>query len=397
MARIALTWELGAGSGYISTMAALAHSAGAQGHQCVFIVRDLAIAANLLPAGLGELVQAPLGDTPIDQQVKVQISYASLLHNCGYASSAALSARLRAWQSLYTRFAIDRVMIRHSPTALLAARLMQLPVLRYGLSFTEPPDTSPWPSFRPDLQIPPNALQQNEDQLLMTINRSLRDFGATPLSTAAGLVGGTPVALLSYPELDRYARPPDVRYLGFPRIGFGAAPEWPPGDGPCVFVSMHTAQQFEQWLPLLAPLKIRCLARTLLGSVRGLSIPAHIRTFEEALDFERIAESCDVILTYGSLNLINLGLLKGKPIGVTATTPDQLMAGLAVQELGAGLLMSTMPDTGTPPMLRRLLDDATLRRAAESFAERYAGWPRDTIPQRLLDAALAAPPSGFRA
>lgn len=396
MARIAMTWELGAGAGYVSTMAAVARCARAQGHHCVFIVRDLAVAATLLPAELGELAQAPMGDTPPDQQVKLQVSYASLLHNCGYASSTALAARLRAWQSLYERFAIDRVMIRHSPTALLAARLMRLPLLRYGLSFTEPSEESPWPSFRPDLKFPLSTLQQNEGQLLLTINQALSMLGAAPLGSMADLVRGTPLALLSYPELDKYARPAGVRYLGFPRIGFGGKPEWPAGEGPRVFASMHTTKQLEQWLPLLAPLKIRCLARTLHGSARGLSKFEHIRIFDQPpLDFEQLAEDCDAILTYGSLNLISLGLLKGKPIAVIAGTPDQLMAGLAVQELGAGLLMSTNPDAGSPALLQRLLDDAALRQSAGRFAQRYAGQPRDMIPQQLLDAALTARPAGF--
>ncbi len=224
----------------------------------------------------------------------------------------------------------------------------------------------------------------------------MNDLGATALRSTADLVRGTPLALLSYPELDRYERPADTRYFGIPLISFGGEPEWPAGDGPRVFVSVHTAQQFEQWLPLLAPLKIRCLARTLYGSIRGLSKFEHIRTFDDPpLDFERVAESCDAILCYGSSNLISLGLLKGKPIGVAASTPDQLMAGLAVQELGAGLLMSTTPDAGTPAMLERLLGDSALRQAAGRFSDRYAGWSRDTIPQRLLDAVLAVPPGGF--
>lgn len=396
MARIALTWELGAGSGYVAAMAAIARCARAQGHECLFIVRDLATAAAHLPAGLGELVQAPLGDTPAHQQVKVQISYASLLHNCGFASSAVLTARLRAWQALYRGFAIDRVMTRHSPTALLAARLMQLPVLRYGQGFSEPPEESPWPSFRPDLKIAEAVLQQNEAQLLLTINQSLNALGAAPLGACADLVRGAPLALLSYAELDRYRRPAGTSYLGLPEISYGGEPEWPPGDGPRVFVSLHSAQQLEQWLPLLAPLKIRCLARTLHGSARGLSKFEHIRTFDDPpLDFDRVAASCDAILCYGSLNLVGVGLLKGKPVGVTASTPDQLMMGVAVQELGAGLLMSTTPDAGTPAMLERLLGEQGLREAAGRFADRYAGWPRETIPQHLLDAALAAPPCGF--
>ncbi len=395
MARIALTWELGAGSGYVATMALIARCAREQGHECVFMVRDLAMAAAHLPAELCELVQAPFGDTPAQQQVKVQISYASLLHNCGFASSTALTARLRAWQSLYVRFAIDHVMLRHSPTALLAARLMKLPVLRYGQGFSEPPEESPWPSFRPDLKINSAILEQNEALLLHTINQAVRALGAPPLHSAAELVRGTLSSLLTYPELDRYTRPPETKYLGVPLISYGADPQWPAGDGPRLFLSMHSPQQLQNWLQLLAPLNIRCLVRVLHGAANGLSKHDHIRIFDEPLNFERITESCDAILCYGSLNLVSIGLLKGKPVGVTANTPDQLAMGVAVQQLGNGLLMSTNPDAGSPAMIERLLGDASLRQAASRFAERYAGWPRDTIPQRLLDAALAAPPSGF--
>ncbi|MDP9140863.1 MAG: hypothetical protein M3O62_08750 [Pseudomonadota bacterium] len=396
MARIALTWELGVGSGYVATMAAIARAARAQGHECIFMVRDLAVAAPHLGPDLGDLVQAPIGATPPHQQVKVQTSYASLLHNCGFASSTVLRARLRSWQALYSRFAVDCVMSRHSPTAVLAARLMQLPLLRYGQGFSEPPEQSPWPSFRPDLQIPESALLQNEDHLLGVMNQAIGELGGKTLSAPANLVRGTPLALLTYPELDRYPRPAGTRYLGMPEISYGAEPEWPAGNGPRLFVSLHSVRQLDQWLPLLNPLKARCLVRLFHGSASGLSKAEHIRIFDDPpINFDRAAETADAILCYGSHNLANVGLLKGKPIGVIANTPDQLMMGVTVQKLGMGLLMSTNPDAGTPAMIERLLTDASLRQTTMAFAERYANWNRDTIPQRLLDAALAAQPSGF--
>ena len=94
-------------------------------------------------------------------------------------------------------------------------------------------------------------------------------------------------------------------------------------------------------------------------------------------------------------SLIGVALLKARPVGVIANTPDQLMAGLMAQKTGAGILLSTTPDAGTPAMLERLLKDRGLRDAAAGFSARHAGMSRESIPQRLLDAMLAAPATGL--
>ncbi len=396
MARIALSWELGVGSGYVATMAAVARIARAQGHECVFIVRDLALAAAHLPAELGELVQAPVAETIEPLQIKVQASYASLLHNCGFASVGNLAARLRAWQTLYKRFAIDRVMARHSPTALIAARLANLPLLRYGNGFSEPPDSSPWPSFRPDLQIPETALLANEAHLLDVINRAVAEFGAAPLASPSAVLRGVRTVLLTYPELDHYRRAAAVDHVGIPDISFGETPLWPDGDTPRLFVSLVSLQQFELWLPLLKQLRARSLVRIHSAAAKIAQRADNVwLCTQAAVNFDQAVAASDAVICYGTLNLVTLALIGRKPVGVMAHNPDQLMMALSAQRSGAGVLLPTTPTDDALPLLQRLLDDPALRSAAGQFADRYAGWSRAAIPQRLLDAVLAATPSGF--
>ncbi|MFP5305876.1 MAG: glycosyltransferase [Gammaproteobacteria bacterium] len=391
MARLALVWELGSGSGYAAVMALIARVAIAEGHECVFIVRHLHAAARLLPPELGVLVQAPASTAASAEAVRVQTSYATLLHNCGFGDVDALAARLRAWQALYRAFGIERVLACHSPTAVLAARMLELPLLHYGTGFSIPPETSPWPGFRPDLAVPGRALLHNEAKVLGVVNQALQRLGAPPLPRLQALYAGVPTALLGYAELDHYAGAERPGFLGLPEISFGARPDWPDAAEPArLFVSLIPGSGARDWLSLLAALPARSLVRFHGGAAPKHAPSPRISVCTAPVSFAPAIAASTAVVGYASHNLVCEALLGGKPVALIAHNPEHLLLGRRVQALGAGPLLPQRPDADTARHLGALLADASYRSRAERFAERYRSQPRSRIAQTLLHKALDA-------
>lgn len=389
MARLGFAWELGAFSGYAALIAQIAREALRMGHECVFFVKDPATCAPHLPSSLGTLVQAPACATSSTSRVRVQTSYATLLHNCGYDDGTALAACLRAWQGLFAAFRIDRLLARHSPTAVLAGRLHGMPVLRYGSGFTCPPDASPWPSFRPDLSVAESALRHNEGRVLAAVNGALQLLGRAPLDRLSGLFGGLPTVLLGHPELDHYARREAATFVGSPSIAYGSEPQWPEGPDPAIFVSLMPGSTAQAWLQLLERLPARSLVR-FPGPARSPAGRDRVRIANGAVDFSAAVRGSSAVVGYGSHNLASEALLAGKPMAVIAHNPDHLLIGLRVQQMGAGILLPERPTATTESDLRRFLDSPRFTTAAAQFAARHAGQDGSGVPAQILRQALGA-------
>jgi UDP:flavonoid glycosyltransferase YjiC (YdhE family) len=391
---LGFVWELGTYSGYSTLIGQIAQAAIAQGHECVFIVRDMRAAAPHLPPRLGPMLQAPwTGATPTTH-VRVQTSYATLLHNCGFDDSARLASRLRAWIDLYRACGVERLVARHSPTAILAARLQGLPILHYGNGFTMPPDRTPWPSFRPDLKLSPAALLHNESRVLGVVNDALNRFDHPAIAEVRGIFSGLPTLLLGSPELDHYLRAQPLPHIDFPPLGYGAMPEWPAGgDEARLFVPLLPTSAAKGWLELLDRLPARSLVRF------PSDAPIHhasdrVKISQGPVDYVAALDACTAVLGYGSHNLAHEALLAGKPMAAIAHTPDHLLLGQRVQSLGAGIVLSERADAASLGQLTAFLADTRFRDAAQGFAERNRrrSAPQD-IPAQILEHAFAARPA----
>lgn len=392
MAHLAFTWELGAHTGYAALMAQIARLAIARGHRCSFIVRDLHAVAGLLTPELGPVLQAPLAGAGCAPPVRVQTSYASLLHHCGFGESRTLLMRLRAWRDLYAALGVDRVVARHSPTGIVAARSLGLPLLHYGTGFTVPPEVTPWPSFRPDLRLPAGVLEKNEARVLSTLNDALAALDVRPLSSLQQIYAGLPSAVLGYPELDHYGVGRDT--IGMPDLSFGEAPQWPESAAGAarLFVSLAPDRHAGAWLDVLARLPAVALVRFPGGASISAPTAPNVHIVEGPVNFRQAVEACSGVLCYGSHNLIAEALLAGRPVAAIAHNPDHLMAGLRAQAIGAGIVLPEAPPDGVAEALARWLADPRLRQHAVAFRDRYARWPRDQVAATLLDRALAAQP-----
>lgn len=380
MSRILLAWELGGNFGHVAPLRSLAQALRDLGHETVFAVRDLGAAETFL-GGLGAVFQAPRPPEGSHRPVKVQVSYASLLHNTGFDDPASLAGRLRAWRQLMLALRVDAVIANHAPVALIAAQTLDLPRGQIGTGFCIPPVQAPFPSFQPDLRFDPAILSHNEQQVLAELNTALAKLGIAPFANLQQIFAGSEASILGYPELDPYEVPRAERFCGRPDLSHGAPPQWPTAAGPRLFGYLRPFPHLQPLLKALQASRLPALlyvagiaAETLRPFQRpGLQFspgPVHLRM---------AAEQCDAMLHYAPDGTTSEMLLAGKPGLLLPTDLEKGLVARSAQRQGAAIVDAGKDEALLAQQLQRLVEDVSLRSAAEAFAARYRHQDRAAI------------------
>lgn len=388
--RVLLCWELGAGFGHLVALRAFAEVLRDAGHDCAFAVRNLGSANEFLDPALGPVHQAPVKLGASRNPVKTQTSFASLLHNTGFDDIHELAGRLEAWRHLMRAVKATAVITDHAPVAALAAKTLSLPVLYSGSGFTVPPLQSPFPSFRPRMNVPVEILRKNEAEVLTELNRALERLSLKPVESLQDIYrGGTP-ALLSYEPLDHYEGTRPEPYLGMPDYSHGADPVWPPGKGPKLFAYLRPGPTLPALMEALKESPARLLLR--LSGVPARLLQAYARpgltVLESGVNFRKAAESCDAFLNYGAHSTLAEFLLAGKPGLLMPDLHERVLATRRAVTLGAAVAVRGKDAAPVRQALARLLEDPALRTAAGSFAQRYSKQDRSAILPALVEAFI---------
>jgi UDP:flavonoid glycosyltransferase YjiC (YdhE family) len=389
MAKVMLAWELGGNYGHLVALRALARELKRQGHACTFAVRGLGSAQAFLDPALGPLVQAPVRLTPGRNRVRTQLSYASLLHNVGFNDPVELAGRVQAWRTLYRALGCEFVFADHSPVALIAARTLGIPAACIGNGFTVPPRQSPFPSFRPRMDVPDRVLLANEATVLKELNHALALLKLKPFALLQDIFRGASPALLTYSPLDHYDVPRAEAFRGLPDYSYGAPPRWPDGKGPKVFAYLAPNASLPVVLKALKQSKARVLVRLLGEAPEAASaLRPGLGVTTAAVNFRQAAESCDAFVNYGAHSTVAEFLLAGKP-GILV--PDLHERALTARRAaGIGAAVSIRPTTVAPlrRALQRVLEDPAPRNAAAAFAAGHGRMDRAAILPRLVGEVL---------
>ena len=229
MASILYAWEFGANLGHVGAFMPLARSLRDEGHEVHWAVTQPASVGDFLAAQNFACVAAPV--VPELSRPGPPLSYSDILLRFGYADAKALYGLVGAWIELMRLTGAQLVMADHAPTAVLAARILGLPVMLFSNGFTVPPRRSPLPNMRPWADVPQQVLVDLDAAALRNINVVLGRFGQAPLTHLANLFDVAEESLVSFPELDHYADRGPARYWGsLPSAGGGVRLEWPAGN-----------------------------------------------------------------------------------------------------------------------------------------------------------------------
>ncbi len=378
MSKILFAWEFGENWGHLSRDLSIARRLQETKHEVIFAVSDTKVATEVLgPAGI-PFVQAPLSRRVVGISQPVA-SHAEMLIAAGYGEWETLHGLVSAWRGLFELVRPEVMVIDYAPTALLAARTQNIPVVLVGSGFELPPDLSPLPSFRTWENVPTKRLELAETLALRNTNAVLAGYSASPFARFAELFQSQHKILTTFAELDHYGPRPDQHYAGpvydLPRA---RKVEWRAGlDGPRIFAYLRP------WVPnvdaLLGALgasgaQVVCAFPGATRAQLERSQAPGLRILPEAVALEYLLPTADLVIGYGAGTIAST-LLAGVPMMLVPLHSEQYLSALRVETLGAGVVVRGKPSQATyAETISNALDRPALRDAAGSFAEKYRGF-----------------------
>ena len=124
MAHFHLAWELGGDAAHAGRLRVIARALISRGHAVSLSVRDLGPARRLFGDLDVKMLQAPLWLHSTAQHAS---SLAEIMLASGYREAQTLDALVRGWRSALELLRPDVVVAEFAPTALLAARTLDIP------------------------------------------------------------------------------------------------------------------------------------------------------------------------------------------------------------------------------------------------------------------------------
>ncbi|MHB1988566.1 MAG: glycosyltransferase [Acidimicrobiales bacterium] len=230
-----------------------------------------------------------------------------------------------------------------------------------------------------------------EDRLLPSLCDLRRVAGLGPVERMWDAWNTGPVLITSIPELDPLAgeAPEEFHYLGpvFERTpASGWEPPWGDDARPLVLVSFSSGSawqgqrsRLERTLAGLAGLGCRVLATVSEADVTGLGLPEGAVLVRHVPHLE-VLPQVSAVVTHAGHGTVVAALAHGVPLVCLPRPempPDQVPLAEQVQAHGAGLVLDG--ETATPVEIaaatRRVLGDASYRRAARALADRMRSYP----------------------
>jgi len=382
-------WEFGANLGHIGTFLPVARRLRENGNTVHWVVTHPHQAAKLLPGDNFTWLQAPV--MPEQRREGAPLNYSDILLRFGYANADDLFGIVIAWRELIRLTGARVVLADHSPTAILAARSLDVPVMLFGSGFFAPPQVSPLPNMRPWLAIPPERLLAMDHLALSSINAVLDRLGKPPLRYVAELFQVAETSLLTFPELDHYPQRGPAAYWGTLPAAVAHPPEWPQASSPRIFAYLRPeSAHFEAALAAL-----NALGACVLVYAPGIAPQMQARYNSPLMafaprpvDLNTVAREADAGVTYASPAATIAFLMAGKPVLMIPGQLEQFLFGRRVEEMGAGLLINPEnPPVELPAFLRRVVTDPAFLANARAFAHKYERFDQNEVMSNIVRRA----------
>lgn len=390
---VLFAWELGGNYGHLARAAVIGQRLRSEGCEVLVAARDVKLAHSLLtPAGI-EFIAAPrlrvahVRATPA-------VNYSDLLRDCGYLDRSALRSALRAWIELLQARGPDVVIIDHAPTALLAAKVLNIPRVLIGTGFTIPPAKYPMPPFRTG--VTGAELAGADARVLRRINDALKAVGKPRLSRVAELFADAPAIITTFPELDHYPEREHATFVGpvspprqLPSVG------WPGSGRKRVLAYLNAG--FSRLAEVVSALRnsdaeVMCIVPGLGAEIVQRFGGDRFVICNFPVDIGALLPQANLVVTHGGAALTAQALMTGVPLLVVPRFVEQEMSARRVADSGAALVVGAQRlGVEFAKALTRMLAEPSFALAARSLRYRFGKHEParavDTIARIVLQVA----------
>ena len=391
---ILLAWELGGNYGHIATLLGVANHLRQKGHQVRFVVKNSSRAGQLLDDGKFCYVPAPRPAIRHKRSSR-PVSFADILAGAGFGSCEVLEGLVRSWLGIFNTMQADVLVAQYAPVAQFSARLSGLPCLSLGTGFECPPETSPFPCFRPHLRLTRTQLLAREEQILQQINRISCGKSHSSCQSLQEVLASDINLLTTLPELDHYPQRRKRCYIGpLPIINYGTSLHWREGKAVRIFLYLRPFAGIELILKILAASGADVIAH-IPGIDRKMSAllsKTSVRIASSMIRLSPLLADMDVAITHSGHGTAAAALLAGVPMLMMPMTIEQSMMSRTIDRLGVGIeLKRERLGSSFLSVLERLLTDPSVKKKVKSFAAKYAGYDQQRVIARIVNTIERLP------
>jgi len=396
MSNITFCWELGGGYGHLAGFKSLAQLLLSKNHNVSASLRNADSAHNFFAEMSVNYFPAPKWQSQIKHTAPT-ISYADIIARHGYDSKESLLPLVQQWRKQFRECETELIIADHSPTALLAARTLNLPSTLLGNGFFAPPAEQPLPSLTPWLDTQPEFLTHIEDNVLRVINSILSHFDATTLDYFYQLFEVKENFLCTLPELDHYNnREPDAYWGPLFDMTTGVPAHWPKNQKKHIFI--YTKSSYVLLHNLLTSLEgidadilVHCSGMD-EKTIRRYSTN-NVRFSAHPIQLQSIENQADLVICHAGHGTVAASLLMGIPLVLLPTQLEQLMTASKLSHLKlAGFIGMKDKQPDFVPLIESILHNAECRQRANLFANYYKGFdPKEQLEEIVFscEAILA--------
>lgn len=358
MARILFGWEFGASLGHIYPLLRIADVLREDGHEMIFVCRDVENAYDVIKARNYPLIQAPVWKNPPLKNIRKipTPSYSDVIARQGFGFRQKLGSMLSAWDDLLSIVKPDLIIADHSPGLSLAAR-KNIPMINIGNGFTLPPsDLDRYPEI-----ITTGKSLFPQDKLLGLFNEIQRGRGQALLEKLPQIFDTEGQFVCTLPQLDPYQ--PQTNRIVVGPLEENIDPCEMPID-PHIFVYMANEAEDSE----LVLNSVQALETPVTAYIRGAKVDRlqqyqsdRMQMLSRPVDFSEMLPKASLVVHSGGAGTATSCLMTGRPQMMFPRQSESALTGRLLEHQGLAHTISRGSDQETVVgLLGQMLSDTAL-------------------------------------
>lgn len=401
--RVLVAWEMGSNFGHVTKIARVV--AHLQDEVDLYValkepwqLRQVApdLKCRVLPAPFAVPIRLPKDAPP-------SLNYAGILGTEGWDNAERLGGLVDAWRGLIDLVRPDVLLAQSAPTALLAARGLDLKTIVLGGGYDNPPLAHPMPLFglerKEDAPRDQALARDQETRVRDVANAALAKTGTAGEERFCDLIRPGLSLLMSWPFNDHYGdrsvpEPDHPPYLG-PIItkSAGAEYHWADKSGAKIFAYLRPGTPAAaSGLRALAALgethDVICAAPGLPKRGRDTLLQRGVQVEDGPIMLDPLLEACDLGLNHASSGIAAVFAMAGiRQVGLPVHREQAMYARTSAKHgLSVGIEGQYGPEAVVKCIETLLADTSALTRVrdkARRIANQFSTDPSQDAAERI--------------